>query len=50
VVTAFEDELAAWCDASEGSWADDELALARERVEDKYAADEWVRRQSRARS
>jgi lipoate-protein ligase A len=50
VVTAFEDELAAWCDASEGSWTDDELALARERVEDKYAADEWVRRQSRARS
>jgi lipoate-protein ligase A len=50
VVAAFEESLAAWCDADEGSWTDGELSRARERAEEKYAADEWVHRRSRARS
>ena len=49
-VAAFETALSTWCDADEGSWTDDELARARERAEEKYAADDWVRRRSRARS
>jgi lipoate-protein ligase A len=49
-VAAFETALSTWCDADEGSWTDDELARARERAEEKYAADDWVRRESRARS
>jgi lipoate-protein ligase A len=43
-VEALEASLADWADASEGSWTDAELDRARERVEEKYAADEWVRR------
>jgi lipoate-protein ligase A len=50
VVTAFEDALAAWCDADDGVWTDDELDRARERVDERYAADEWVRRRPRSRS
>jgi lipoate-protein ligase A len=50
VVAAFEAALAAWCDADEGSWTDDELARARDLVDEKYAADEWIRRRPRARS
>jgi lipoate-protein ligase A len=50
VVTAFEEALAAWCDADDGEWTDEELSRARERAEEKHAADEWVRRQPRARS
>jgi lipoate-protein ligase A len=49
-VAAFETALATWCDASEGAWTDEELARARERADEKYAADEWVRRRPRARS
>ncbi|SDM06173.1 lipoate-protein ligase A [Halogranum gelatinilyticum] len=43
-VAAVEDALAEWTDAREGSWTDDELERARERAEEKYAADDWVRR------
>jgi lipoate-protein ligase A len=50
VVAALEESLADWCGADEGSWTDDELARARERAMEKYSADEWVRRRSRARS
>jgi lipoate-protein ligase A len=50
VVAALEESLAAWCGAEEGSWTDDELARARERATEKYSADEWIRRRSRARS
>jgi lipoate-protein ligase A len=50
VVSAFEAALAEWCGAEEGAWTDDELASARARADEKYAADEWVRRRSRARS
>ncbi|WP_152040064.1 lipoate--protein ligase family protein [Salinigranum salinum] len=49
VVTAFEDALASWCDADDGAWTDEELVRAHERATEKYAADEWVRRRSRAR-
>ena len=42
-VTALEDHLADWCDASDGAWRDDELAAARDLVDDKYANDAWVR-------
>ncbi|WP_372909733.1 biotin/lipoate A/B protein ligase family protein [Salinigranum sp.] len=49
-VAAFEEALAEWSGAEAGAWTDDELSRARERVEEKYAADEWVRRQPRARS
>jgi lipoate-protein ligase A len=49
-VAAFETALSTWCDADTGSWTDDELARARSRVDEKYAADDWVRRRSRARS
>jgi lipoate-protein ligase A len=50
VVSAFESALAAWCDATEGSWTDAELDRARERVAERYGADEWVRRRPRTRS
>ena len=43
-VAALEASLGDWADASEGSWTDAELDRAREKVETKYAADEWVRR------
>jgi len=43
-VDALEAALAAWVGATEGSWTDDELQQAEARVEEKYGADEWVRR------
>ena len=43
-VAAVEVALAEWAAATEGSWTDDELTRARERADEKYAADEWVRR------
>jgi lipoate-protein ligase A len=43
-VETLEASLADWADAEEGSWTDAELARAREKVEDKYAEEEWVRR------
>ena len=49
-VEAVEGSLAAWADASVGSWTDAELDRAREKVETKYAADEWVRRRPDDRS
>jgi lipoate-protein ligase A len=49
-VEAVEASLAAWADAPEGSWTDAELDRAREKVETKYAADEWVRRRPDDRS
>ncbi len=49
-VEAVEESLAAWADASAGSWTNAELDRAREKVERKYAADEWVRRRPAERS
>jgi lipoate-protein ligase A len=43
-VAAVETALAEWAGANEGSWTDDELERARERAQEKYAADDWVRR------
>jgi lipoate-protein ligase A len=43
-VTALEASLAEWAGAAKGSWTDAELDRAREKVESKYGADEWVRR------
>lgn len=43
-VEAVEGALADWADASEGSWTDDELERARERADEKYRSDDWVRR------
>ncbi|SFR36088.1 lipoate--protein ligase family protein [Halogeometricum limi] len=48
-VSAVESALATWADAAEGSWTDEELDRARERADEKYAADEWVRRDPRDR-
>ena len=42
-VTAFEDALADWADAEEGTWTDDELDRARERAREKFASDSWNR-------
>ncbi|MCG1002120.1 MULTISPECIES: biotin/lipoate A/B protein ligase family protein [Halobacterium] len=42
-VSALEDALAEWCDASVGEWTDDELAAARELADEKYATDDWTR-------
>jgi lipoate-protein ligase A len=42
-VAELEDTLAEWAGAEEGEWTDDELERARELVEIKYDADEWVR-------
>jgi lipoate-protein ligase A len=50
VVRTFEAALAAWCDAEDGSWTDDELERARERARDRYSAEEWIRRRPHARS
>jgi len=50
VVEAVGESLAAWADASEGSWTDTELDRAREKVEKKYAAEGWVRRRPDDRS
>ncbi|GGJ11554.1 lipoprotein lipase [Halobellus salinus] len=49
-VTALEASLAEWADAFEGSWTDAELDTAREKVNRKYDADEWVRRRPEVRS
>ncbi len=49
-VETVEDSLAAWADADEGEWTDAELDRAREKVDEKYAADEWVRRRPDDRS
>jgi lipoate-protein ligase A len=49
-VETLESSLAEWADADEGSWTDAELDRARETVEEKYAADEWVRRRPDDRS
>lgn len=46
VVSALESELAAFVDATEGSWTDGELERARERSTAKYEADEWVQKSS----
>jgi lipoate-protein ligase A len=43
-VAALESALAEWSGASEGSWTDDELHRAEERVAEKYGTDDWVRR------
>ncbi|WP_435127099.1 lipoate--protein ligase family protein [Halobaculum sp. D14] len=43
-VAAFEAALAAWSDADEGSWTDDELARAERLADEKYRSDDWVRR------
>jgi lipoate-protein ligase A len=49
-VETLEASLADWTDASEGSWTDAELDSAREKVEEKYAADGWVRRRPDGRA
>jgi lipoate-protein ligase A len=46
-VAHLESALADWADAEEGSWTDEELALARERAAEKYDTDEWTRRRPR---
>lgn len=43
------DALTAWADADEKAWTDDELDRARERAEQKYASEEWVRANPRER-
>ncbi|SFF88469.1 lipoate-protein ligase A [Halopelagius inordinatus] len=48
-VAAVESALAEWADAAEGSWTDDELERARERVDEKYGDDEWIRRRPKGR-
>ncbi|RDI71372.1 lipoate--protein ligase family protein [Halopelagius longus] len=48
-VAAVESALAEWADAAAGSWSDEELDRARERVAEKYADDEWVRRRPKGR-
>ena len=42
-VSTLETALAEWCDADSGAWSDDELDLAAEIAEQKYASDEWNR-------
>lgn len=42
-VRALERSLAQWADASEGSWTEEEVDRARERVDEKYGNDAWVR-------
>ncbi|WP_276270795.1 lipoate--protein ligase family protein [Haloarcula litorea] len=44
VVETLTETLTEWVDAEAGAWTDDELARARELADEKYAADEWVRR------
>ncbi|WP_311171282.1 lipoate--protein ligase family protein [Halobellus ordinarius] len=50
MVDAVESALGEWADAADGSWTDDELERARERADEKYATDEWVRRRPEDRS
>ncbi|ELZ29377.1 biotin/lipoate A/B protein ligase [Halogeometricum pallidum JCM 14848] len=45
-VSELESQLAAFVEANEGSWTDDELDRARERSEAKYETDEWVHKSS----
>ncbi|QIB73229.1 lipoate--protein ligase family protein [Halogeometricum borinquense] len=47
-VSAVESALADWADATVGEWTADELERARERAEEKYADDKWVRRDPRS--
>lgn len=42
-VSTLERTLAAWADADEGSWSEEERMLARERAERKYATASWNR-------
>ncbi|WP_257299578.1 biotin/lipoate A/B protein ligase family protein [Haloarchaeobius sp. FL176] len=42
-VTALEESLSEWADATEGGWTDDELDAAAEMVETKYDNEAWVR-------
>jgi len=49
-VRTLEASLADWADAGERSWTDAELDRARRKVEEKYAADGWVRRRPDDRS
>jgi lipoate-protein ligase A len=50
MVATVEEALGEWASAEEGSWTDDELDRARERAEEKYESDEWVRRRPGSRS
>jgi lipoate-protein ligase A len=43
-IDALTNSLVEFVDAEEGSWTDEELARARERVEEKYESTDWVRR------
>jgi lipoate-protein ligase A len=43
-VETLESTLSTWADATPGQWTDEELSRARERAQEKYASDEWVRR------
>lgn len=42
-VETLEASLAEWVGATPGSWTDEELERARERVETKYGAEAWIR-------
>ena len=46
-VAAVERALAAWADADEGGWTDEELARARKRAKEKYRSERWTRRRPR---
>jgi lipoate-protein ligase A len=50
VVATLESSLASWADAHEGGWTDAELNRARAKVEEKYAAEEWLHRRPGGRS
>ncbi|ADE05054.1 lipoate--protein ligase family protein [Haloferax volcanii] len=49
-VAALTESLSEFVDAEEGAWTDDELDRAREKVDEKYRADDWVRRRPGSRS
>ncbi|ELZ87697.1 biotin/lipoate A/B protein ligase [Haloferax elongans ATCC BAA-1513] len=49
-VEELESTLADFVEAEEGSWTDDELDKARQRVEEKYDTDDWVRRNPQSKS
>lgn len=46
VVSELESQLAAFVEATEGSWTDDELGRGRERSVAKYETEEWVHKSS----
>ncbi len=48
-VDGFESALGEWADAHDGSWTDEELDRARTRAEEKYEANDWVRRETTTR-